>query len=145
MADKCRNLRSEIEMAGEDGTNDKTLLVTDEGNYGARIAELQKAIWDMEERLKLVEEAFSTNPQRKNGDATKFITKQEMVEMVRSAISQGSPAFGVSRVFIRKLLYEQYAVPITAYYTKKLNFVLQSAIKEGIFTFDSTHQLYKLV
>ena len=108
------------------------------------IEELKQQIWNLKDRVKNLENLAEIGSSKKT-DPSKFISKAHMLQMIQDAISQGSENFGVSRTFIRKILNEQYDVPMTSYYQKKLSFILQTATKDGVIKLDSAHQLYKLV
>lgn len=141
-----RNLHEEIETMTEVGMTDEEIRLDNKESREDDLERMKRNQWDFHQRLKAIEENLLAKvaPQT-SMDHSKFITKQEMVVMIRSAISQGSAEFGVSRKFIRKVLNDQFDVPLSSYYTKKMSSVLQAATKEGKIVFDCAHQLYKLV
>ena len=111
------------------------------------LGELQGQISDLEGRLNVLEQGMAAKwlESGKRGlDPSKFVSKEQMVEWVKGAISQGNATHGVSKSFIKKILVEEHQIEMNGYYTKKLNFVLQSGIDHGAVVFDNAHQLYKL-
>lgn len=142
---ESRDLREEI--AQGEHLNEK--LISGESCEGtnccnsANLDALHEKISLMENRLRIVEQERAI--QKKSSlDPTTFIRKETMVEMIRKAISQGSPTFGVSRSFIRKVLTDENHLTMSGYYSKKMNNVLQSGVDSGVLLYDSAHQLYKL-
>ena len=127
---------------GENGCHNNAMTDGGNGSYDLTVKMLQDKISTLDGRLRIVEESIQ-NP-KKLLDPSKFITKSSMIEMIREAISQGSHSYGVSKKFIKKVLAEQNNIDMNRYYSKKLNFLLQSGIDSGALLFDSSHQLYKL-
>ena len=154
---KCRNLRDEMDLDQAKQAEDDVGDVGDEGDVGDIheqtqdgsqddfMQEMQRLVVDLEKRLTLLEASVADNYGIQRSSPRKQITKEEMAAMIKSAIAQGSKAYGVSRSFVRKVLAEQYNVDMSNYYQKKINQMLQAGIDEGHLTFDAVHQLYKLV
>ena len=107
---------------------------------------IESRLSKLESRVKELEDALRFHTEgKKLSDPSKFITKENMAEMIQKAILQGNSEIGVSKKFIRKILHEQNEVPMSNYYLKKLNNLLAKGTKEGVICFDAAHQLYKIV
>ena len=134
--ESIQNLHRDMQMESELGDSNGIFEVEDEKD-----CDIKKQLADMESRMRAVEEALLG---KKCVDPSKFITKQEMAGMIECAVGQGSETFGVSRSFLKKVLNEQFNVPLTTYYNKKISYVLQRGINTESLAYDSAHHLYKL-
>lgn len=132
---KIKDLETEIQESGDKRKAEECLSEYID-------MDIEQRLFVMEERIKALEDALHSR--KPSLDPSKFIPKTAMADMIQHAISQGSASFGVSRTFIRKILNEEFNVPMTSYYIRKINHLLHVGTKEGVLHFDSAHQLYKL-
>ena len=79
---------------------------------------------------------------RKEAETPRSIMKIELLEMIFAAVSSGNSNYGVNRSYIRKVLAERFDVPITPYYMKRVNQVLQKAVDDGQLVLDPSHGLF---
>ena len=70
------------------------------------------------------------------------VSRDDMLNMVKEAISFGNDSLGVSKKLIRKHLFVHCGLPDTPHYTRKLNAVIQCGLDRKMFRYDSVHQMF---
>ena len=138
---KIQHLETDMDGEVEIGQDELAMLRKRCVLMEARLDQLEVAVGENVRKLAEMEEAVNS---KRLVDTSKFITKGSMGTMVECAIARGSAEYGVSRTFIRKVLLEDFSVPMSAYYNKKLSLVLNSLIKDGKIVHDTCHQLFRL-
>ena len=108
----------------------------------------RQRLLDLDRRLKNVEksmEMLMAMEARPVCDG-RGISKKNFLETIRESIASNEYPCGVSKIFIKRKLTEQFQIDFSnAHYAKKLNSVLKLGIEKQMFFYDGNDGLYKLV
>ena len=97
----------------------------------------------LESAMTEVIEELNSEKGQKGGNQRELVTQTEFDQMVVDGISSARQDFGVSKLFIRKCLKENYGMEDNRYVRRRLNACLKRKIESNVLKVDGA--LYSLV
>lgn len=119
----------------------KTSLEADD--MGKTVEVLLFRVGALESAMTEVIEELNSEKGQKGGMQRDMVTQMEFDQMVVDGISSARQDFGVSKLFIRKCLKENYGMEDNRYVRRRLNACLKRKIESNVLKVDGA--LYSLV